>query len=95
VRVSQGVTSGLLLKRVNPKYPPKARENGIQGTVVLHAVISKEGDVVDLTVVSGDPLLAKSAIKAVKQWKYRPYLLEGKPIQVDTEVQVNYTLSGG
>jgi protein TonB len=95
VRVSQGVTSGLLLKRVNPKYPPKARANGIQGTVVLHAVISKEGDVVDLTVVSGDPLLAKSAIKAVKQWKYRPYLLEGKPIQVDTEVQVNYTLSGG
>jgi periplasmic protein TonB len=95
VRVSQGVTSGLLLKRVNPKYPPKARENGIQGTVVLHAVISQEGDIVDLTTISGDPLLAKSAIKAVKQWKYRPYLLQGKPVEVDTEIQVNYTLSGG
>jgi protein TonB len=95
VRISQGVTTGLLIKRVNPKYPNKARENRIQGTVVLRAVISKEGDIVDLTTVSGDPLLAKSAIKAVKQWKYRPYLLQGKPVEVDTEIQVNYTLSGG
>lgn len=95
VHVAQGVTSGLLIKRVNPKYPTKARENRIQGTVVLRAVISKGGDIADLSVVSGDPLLVKSATKAVKQWKYRPYLLAGKPVALDTEIIVNFTLSGG
>jgi protein TonB len=93
VRVSSGVSTGLLLKKVNPKYPNKARENRIQGTVVLHAVISKDGDIADLTVVSGDPLLAKSALKAVKQWKYKPYLLQGRPVEVDTQITVNFTLS--
>jgi periplasmic protein TonB len=95
VHVEQGVTRGLLIKRVNPKYPSKAREDGIQGTVVLRAVISKDGDIAELSVVSGDPLLVKSATKAVKQWKYRPYLLGGKPVAVDTEIRVNFTLSGG
>lgn len=95
VHVARGVTTGLLIKRVNPEYPEKARRKRIQGTVVLHALIGKEGDIVDLTTVSGDPLLAKAAIKAVKQWKYRPYLFQGKPVDVDTEIQVNFTLSGG
>ncbi|MGO8793659.1 MAG: energy transducer TonB [Candidatus Sulfotelmatobacter sp.] len=94
VRVSQGVSQGLLVKRVQPKYPEKARRERIQGTVKLRAMISKEGDVVDLTLVSGDPLLAKAALKAVKQWKYRPYLLEGRPVVVDTEIAVNFSLSG-
>jgi periplasmic protein TonB len=94
VRVSQGVSTGLILKKVQPKYPEKARQKGIQGTVVLHALISKEGDVVDLSTVSGDPLLAKSAVKATKQWKYKPYLLNGNPVEVDTQIQVNFTLSG-
>jgi TonB family protein len=94
VRVSQGVTQGLIIKRVQPKYPGKARENGIQGQVVLRAVINKQGDIADLAVVSGDPLLAKSAVKAVKQWKYKPYLLLGNPVEVDTEILVNFTLSG-
>ena len=95
VQVLSGVMGGLLIKRVNPKYPQKARQNYIQGTVVLTAKISKQGDITDLELVSGDPLLAKAAIAAVKQWKYRPYLLQGKPVEVETRVQVNFTLSGG
>jgi protein TonB len=95
VRVSAGVTSGLLVRKVNPNYPPLARQARIQGTVVLHAVISKDGSIENLTLVSGHPMLAPSAIEAVKQWKYKPYLLNGEPVEVDTEVQVNFTLAGG
>jgi protein TonB len=95
VRVSAGVTSGLLIRKVNPNYPPLARQARIQGTVVLHAVISKDGAIENLTLVSGHPMLAPSAIEAVKQWKYKPYLLNGEPVEVDTEVQVNFTLAGG
>jgi protein TonB len=93
IRVSQGVSQGLIVKKVQPKYPEKARQNRIQGTVVLHALIGKEGDIVDLSVVSGDPLLVKSAVKAVKQWKYKPYLLQGNPVEVDTQILVNFTLT--
>src|SRR6202043_3105386 len=95
VRVSAGVTSGLLIRKVQPNYPPLARQARIQGTVVLHAVISKAGSIENLTVVSGHPMLAPAAIDAVKQWKYKPYLLNGEPVEVDTEVQVNFTLAGG
>jgi protein TonB len=95
VRVSQGVSTGLLIKRVNPVYPPLARQARIQGQVVLHAVISKDGSITGLNLVSGHPMLAPAAIDAVKQWKYKPYLLNGEPVEVDTEVQVNFTLSGG
>jgi protein TonB len=95
VRVSAGVTSGLLIRRVNPTYPPLARQARISGTVVLHAVISKDGSIEGLTLVSGHPMLAPAAIDAVKQWKYKPYLLNGEPVEVDTEVQVNFTLAGG
>ncbi len=94
VRVSQGVAAGLIVKKVQPKYPEKARQNWIQGTVVLHGLISKEGDIIELTAVSGDPLLVKSAIKAVKQWKYKPYLLNGRAVEVDTQILVNFALSG-
>jgi len=95
VRVSQGVSSGLLIRKVQPNYPPLARQARIAGTVVLHAVISKDGSIENLTLVSGHPMLAPAAIDAVKQWKYKPYLLNGEPVEVDTEVQVNFTLSGG
>ena len=93
MRVSQEVSRGLLIRRVQPKYPKKARKEGIQGTVVLHAIISKEGDITSLELVSGDPILASAAIEAVKQWKYKPYLIEGIPVAVDTEIKVNFTLS--
>jgi periplasmic protein TonB len=95
VRVSQGVSQGLLVRRVQPNYPPLARQARIQGTVVLRAVIGKDGSIQNLTLVSGHPMLAPAAIDAVKQWKYKPYLLNGEPVEVDTEVLVNFTLSGG
>lgn len=77
VRVSQGVSQGLLIHRVQPVYPPEAESAGIQGTVVLHARISKEGRIVDLKLVSGPKELAPAAMGAVQQWRYRPYLLLG------------------
>jgi protein TonB len=95
VRVSQGVSQGLLVRKVNPTYPPLARQARIQGTVVLQAEISKTGDIQNLRLISGHPMLAPAAIEAVKQWKYKPYLLNGEPVEVETQVQVNFTLSGG
>ncbi len=95
VRVSAGVTSGLLVRRVNPVYPPLARQARIQGQVVLRAQIGKDGSIQNLQLVSGHPMLVQSALDAVKQWKYKPYLLNGEPVEVDTEVLVNFTLSGG
>ena len=95
VRVSAGVTSGLLVKRIQPPYPPLARQARIQGVVILQAEISKTGDIQNLRLISGHPMLAPAAIEAVKQWKYKPYLLNGEPVEVETTVQVNFTLSGG
>ncbi|HEY6370517.1 MAG TPA: energy transducer TonB [Candidatus Sulfotelmatobacter sp.] len=95
VRVSSGVSTGLLIRKVPPVYPPLARQARIQGTVILQAQISKEGNIQNLTLVSGHPMLAPAAIEAVKQWKYKPYLLNGEPVEVDTQVQVNFTLAGG
>ena len=95
VRVSQGVSQGLLIHKVQPTYPPLARQARIQGTVVLQAQISKDGSIENLQLISGHPMLAPAAIEAVKQWKYKPYLLNGEPVEVDTQVQVNFTLAGG
>jgi len=95
IRVSQGVSQGLKVRDVKPAYPPLARQARISGTVVLHALISKDGSIENLTLISGHPMLAPAAIDAVKQWKYRPYLLNGEPVEVETEVQVNFTLAGG
>jgi TonB family protein len=92
VRVSSGVESGLLVSKVAPHYPPDAREQHIQGTVLLKATIDKEGSVSNLELISGHPTLAEAAIEAVKQWKYRPYLLNGNPVEVETQIQVNFTL---
>jgi protein TonB len=95
VRVSQGVTQGMVLHRVQPTYPPLARTARVQGSVVLAAVIGKDGTIQNLHVISGHPLLTQSALEAVKQWRYRPYILNGEPVEVDTQVTVNFTLSGG
>jgi TonB family protein len=92
VRISQGVSQGLLIKKVTPIYPEYARQNRIQGQVILQAEISKLGDIDDLQLVSGDPELASAAIEAVKQWKYKPYLLQGQPVKVETQIKVNFTL---
>jgi TonB family protein len=93
VRVSLGVSQGLLMKKVSPAYPPLARQARIQGMVMLQAEISKDGTVETLRVISGHPMLAPAAIEAVKQWVYRPYILNNAPVAVETQVQVNFTLS--
>jgi protein TonB len=90
VRVSQGVINGLLINRVEPTYPPLAQQAHIQGVVVLTAIIGKDGSVQHLQVVSGHPLLAPAAIAAVKQWRYKPYLLNGEPLEVDTTITVTF-----
>ena len=95
VRVSQGVSQGLLIKKVQPPYPPLARQARIQGQVVLQADISKDGTIQNLRLISGHPMLAPSAIEAVKQWRYKPYFLNGEPVEVETQITVIFSLSGG
>jgi len=94
VRVSQGVAQGLLIHQVKPTYPALARQARIQGQVVLQATISKDGTIQNLHMVSGHPMLAPAAIEAVKQWRYKPYFLNGEPVEVETQITVNFTLSG-
>jgi TonB family protein len=94
-RVAGGVMAGQLLSHVDPVYPAEAKEKRIQGAVVLKAVISKEGTVENLQVVSGPEELASSAIDAVRQWTYKPYLLNGEPTEVETTITVNYRFGGG
>lgn len=94
VRVSQGVSEGLLVHKVTPSYPPLARSARIQGSVVLQAVISKDGSIQNLRAVSGHPMLTPAAIDAVKQWRYKPYYLNGEPVEVETQITVNFTLAG-
>lgn len=93
VRVSAGVMAGQAIVQVPPVYPADAKAAGVQGTVVLHAVVSRDGEIEDLQVVSGPGELAGSAVDAVRQWKYKPYLLNGEPVEVETTVNVNYTLA--
>ncbi len=85
---------GNIIYRVEPSYPPIARQARVQGTVELRAIISKTGTIENLVVVSGHPMLVKSAIEAVRQWRYRAYLLNNEPIEVETEITVNFVLSG-
>jgi protein TonB len=86
---------GNLILRVQPDYPAIARQARVQGLVVLRAMISREGTIVNLQVLSGHPMLVRAAVNAVQQWRYRPYVLNGEPIEVETEVKVNFVLSGG
>ncbi len=92
-RVSR-MMDGFLIRRVQPDYPAPARQVRVQGAVVLAAVISKEGTIENLRVLSGHPMLIPAAMSAVKQWRYRPYILNGDPIEVDTQITVNFYLSG-
>ena len=92
VRISGGVMAGSLMRQVAPIYPEAARAAGVQGAVVLHAVIDPEGRVDSLEVVSGPEILREAALKAVWYWRYRPYQLNGQPIAVDTTVKVKFSL---
>ena len=93
VRISSSVAQVLLKTKVAPKYPPDAREQHIQGVVSLRVNIDKEGNVYNVELISGDPLLAPAAIDAVRQWKYKPFLLNGDPAEVETQVTVNFSLA--
>jgi TonB family protein len=92
IRVSAGVIAGLLQETVAPVYPPAAKAANVQGFVVLHALISRQGTIESLRVISGPPVLTAAALDAVKRWKYRPYLLNGEPIEVDTTINVNFII---
>ena len=93
IRISGGVTKGLLIHRVEPTYPPLARAARVQGDVVLSAIIDTNGQIQNLQLVSGHPMLVPAAITAVRQWRYKPYLLNGQPVEVETTVTVIFTLS--
>jgi protein TonB len=90
VRISQGVSQGLLIKRVQPKYPPAALAVHAQGAVQIEATINKEGNVTNLKVLRGDSVLAHAALEAVRQWRYKPYYLDGDPVEIQTEITVNF-----
>ncbi|HLW75540.1 MAG TPA: energy transducer TonB [Bryobacteraceae bacterium] len=92
-RVSKGVQDAKLIHQVIPAYPPLAKAAHVSGTVKLAGVIAKDGTVERLDVISGSPLLVRAAVDAVKQWIYRPTLLSGEPVEVITEIDVNFTLS--
>ncbi len=94
IRVSAAVAEGLLKQQVRPVYPAEAKEKHVQGHVVMKAIIDTNGEVTRLDLVSGHPLLAQAAIEAVRNWKYKPFLLEGKTVEVETVVDIAFQLSG-
>jgi protein TonB len=94
IRVGGNVAQANLIRQVTPVYPPIAKTAHISGTVLLHAIIGKDGTVQDLQYISGPPLLMKSAMDAVRQWRYKPTLLNGEPVDVDTTISVVFTLGG-
>jgi periplasmic protein TonB len=93
VRLSH-MSEGDLVHKTLPAYPSLARAARLQGQVVLQAVISKQGTIENLRVVSGHPMLVPSAIEAVRQWRYRPYTLNNEPVEVETQITVNFSLAG-
>ena len=94
VNISAGVAVGMLLQKTQPIYPPIAKAARVSGTVVLQATISKTGSIENLRVVSGPAMLQQAALDAVKSWRYRPYLLNNEPVEVETTVNVIFTLGG-
>ena len=92
LRLSESVVQAQLLSRIEPRYPPLALETRTQGTVRLRAIISRDGRITALEVISGHPLLVQAALEAVRQWRYRPTLLDGEPVDVETSITVNFQL---
>jgi len=93
VRIGGNVQAAKLVNRITPIYPPLARQTRISGTVRLHAIISKDGSIQQLEVLSGHPLLQQAALDAVRQWRYQPTLLNGEPVEVDTTIDVIFSLN--
>lgn len=93
IRVGGQVQQANLIRQIKPVYPPLAKQARISGVVKLNAVIAKDGTIQQLNVISGHPLLVPAAVEAVKQWQYKPTLLNGEPVEVATQIDVNFTLS--
>jgi len=93
LKVGGNVMAAAQISGSKPEYPDLARQSRIEGTVVLHAIIDKDGRVAELQVISGHPLLARAALDAVKQWRYKPTLLNGEPMKVDTTISVTFTMA--
>ncbi len=93
-RVSGGVIAGFLINKVTPVYPKMAILTRQQGQVLLHAIIGRNGTIQNLQAISGPPLLIPAALDAVQRWRYRPYLLNNEPVEVETQITVNFTLGG-
>jgi len=91
---TSSMLEGNLIRRIEPVYPPLAKSARIQGRVVLVAVISKAGTIENLHALSGHPMLVPAAVDAVSQWRYRPYILNSEPVEVETQITVNFTLGG-
>lgn len=91
---TSSMLEGNLIRRVEPVYPPLARTAHIQGSVILSALIDKAGAIENLHAVSGPPMLVPAAVSAVSQWRYRPYILNSEPIEVETRITVNFVLAG-
>jgi len=94
LNISSGVMAGMLLLKTTPVYPPIAKAARVSGTVVLQATISKTGSIENLHVISGPAMLQQAAMQAVKSWRYRPYLLNNEPVEVETTVNVIFSLGG-
>jgi protein TonB len=94
MRVSSGVVQGNAISQPKPIYPPIAKAAHVSGAVVLHAIIDKNGSIKDLQVISGPEMLRASALDAVRNWKYRPYVLNGEPTEVETTITVNFNFGG-
>jgi protein TonB len=94
IRVGGNVEAGARINNVTPEYPAIAKVAHISGTVVLHAIIAKDGTIQELEFVSGPPMLVKPAMDAVKQWRYKPYLLNGDPVEVETTINVDFSFGG-
>jgi len=94
VNISAGVAVGMLIQKTTPIYPPIAKAARVSGTVILQAEISKQGTITNLRVVSGPAMLQAAAIDAVKTWRYRPYLLNNEPVEVETTINVIFSLGG-
>jgi periplasmic protein TonB len=90
IRVGGQALAARITHKVTPKYPKEAKREGIQGKVRLAAVIGRDGTIEDLRVISGDPVLCESALAAVKKWRYRPTTLNGLPVEVETEIDINF-----
>jgi len=94
IAIDSQVSTGLLIYKVQPEYPAKAKAARVSGIVTLRAIISKTGEITNLRVVCGPKQLQESSLKAVQQWKYRPYLVHDEPVEIETMIKVFFTLGG-